>query len=590
MITVFIGFLAGVITSISPCVLPMVPILLADPAVLADEPAAAAAGSGAVAVAVAAPPSTRRSVRPYLIVAGLVLSFSLSALFGSLLLDALHLPQDFLRNAGIVVLALIGLGLLSHRFSSILEKPFARLPKRAVDTGGNGFVLGMGMGLLFAPCAGPVLATIAVVGATHRFGLHTAALTFAFALGAALPLLILALARDAIFTRAGFLRRHAGRVRTAGGVVMLVMALALTFSWTDSLQRHVPRYTEVLQDHVEGNQDAAGRLRALVADDTTAASPLATGEGCAADSEVLQQCGPAPEFTGVTDWLNTPDGKPLSLAGLRGKVVLIDFWTYSCINCQRTLPYVEGWANKYAKDGLVVVGVHSPEFAFEHVRSNVVSQAAALGVKYPIAMDNDFKTWTAYSNEYWPAEYLIDARGNVRHRSFGEGDYSISEKLIRQALAEAHADADLGQPLVTEAPEPLTVGTQETYLGYKHGLAMSGTRGKERRDVPAAYRFGGRLFQDTFALDGRWTLGPESISAGRNGARLRLDYQADKVFLVLGGTGTVRVQLDGKDIATVDVKDAPTLYNLVSRDSKGERGVLTLTFSKGVQAFAFTFG
>jgi cytochrome c biogenesis protein CcdA/thiol-disulfide isomerase/thioredoxin len=581
VITVLIGFLAGVITSISPCVLPMVPILLADPTVLGDEAVTPVAG--------------RRSVRPYLIVTGLVLSFSLSALFGSLLLDALNLPQDFLRNAGIVVLALIGLGLLSHRFASVIEKPFARLPKRAVTEfagrgGGNGFVLGLGMGLLFAPCAGPVLATIAVVGATHRFGLHTVALTVAFALGAALPLLILALARDAIFTRAGFLRRHANRVRMAGGVVMLTMALALSFSWTDPLQRHVPRYTEVLQDHVEANQDAAGRLRSLVADDANATSPLATGQGCDSGSEVLQQCGPAPEFAGVTNWLNTPDGKPLSLAALRGKVVLIDFWTYSCINCQRTLPYVEGWASKYAKDGLVVVGVHSPEFAFEHVKSNVISQAAALGVKYPIAMDNDFKTWTAYSNEYWPAEYLIDATGNVRHRSFGEGDYSISEKLIRQVLAEAHSGVDLGAPTVTAVPEPLTVGTQETYLGYHHGLALSGTKGKPVKDASATYRFGGRLYSDTFALDGPWTLGPESITAGRDGARLRLDYQADKVFLVLGGTGTVKVELDGKTVKTVDVKDAPTLYNLISRNAKDARGVLTLTFSSGVQAFAFTFG
>jgi cytochrome c biogenesis protein CcdA/thiol-disulfide isomerase/thioredoxin len=571
MITVLIGFLAGVITSLSPCVLPMVPILLADPATLDGE---------------AAP---RRSLRPYVIVTGLVLSFSLSALFGSLLLDALSLPQDLLRNAGIVVLALIGLGLLSHRVSDILEKPFARLPGRAVNTRGNGLVLGLGMGLLFAPCAGPVLATIAVVGATHRFGLHTVALTFAFAVGAALPLLALALARDAVITRAGWLRRHAMRVRMGGGVVMLAMALALTFSWTDPLQRHVPRYTEVLQDHVEANQGAAGRLRALVADETTAVSPLATGVGCASDSEELQQCGPAPEFTGVTDWLNTPDGKPLSLAGLRGKVVLVDFWTYSCINCQRTLPYVEGWANKYAKDGLVVVGVHSPEFAFEHVRSNVISQAAALGVTYPIAMDNDFRTWTAYSNEYWPAEYLIDAHGNVRHRTFGEGDYSISETLIRQVLAEAHQNADLGQPSVTQAPEPLTVGTEETYLGYGHALSLSGTKGTVRKDAMTSYRYGGRLYENTFALDGQWSIGKEAITAGR-GAQLRLNYQADKVFLVLGGTGTVKVAVDGKAIQTVDVSAAPTLYNLVAHPPKGGRGLLTLTFSPGVQAYAFTFG
>jgi hypothetical protein len=219
----------------------------------------------------------------------------------------------------------------------------------------------------------------------------------------------------------------------------------------------------------------------------------------------------------------------------------------------------------------------------------VISQAAALGVKYPIAMDNDFKTWTAYSNEYWPAEYLIDAKGIVRHRSFGEGDYSISEKLIRQVLAERQAGVDLGQPTVTEAPEPLTVGTEETYLGYHHALNLSGTKGKMRKDAMTSYRYGGRLFENTFALNGQWSIGPEAITAGR-GAQLRLNYQADKVFLVLGGVGTVRVQVDGKDIQTVDVKDAPTLYNLVAHPPKNGRGLLTLTFSPGVQAYAFTFG
>ncbi|HEX3610753.1 MAG TPA: cytochrome c biogenesis protein DipZ [Sporichthyaceae bacterium] len=591
MITILIGLLAGMITSLSPCVLPMVPILLADPATLeeSDAPAQASVEEGG-GPAVAAPPRKRVSVRrPLGIVSGLVLSFSLSALFGSIVLDAFGLPEDLLRKIGIGVLALIGVGLVSHRVAAILERPFARLPKRAVNTRGNGLVLGLGMGLLFAPCAGPVLATIAVVGATHRFGFRTITLTFAFAIGAALPLLVLALARDAILSRAGFLRRHAVRLRTTGGVVMIAMAVVLAFNLADPLQRHVPRYTEVLQSKVEENNDAASRLRSLVTGEDRKASPLATDEGCAPDSDVIQNCGPAPEFAGITSWLNTPDGKPLKISDLAGKVVLVDFWTYSCINCQRTLPYVEGWAKKYAADGLVVVGVHSPEFAFEHVKSNVVEQAARLGVRYPIALDNDFSTWNAYSNEYWPAEYLIDATGTVRHRSFGEGSYQTTENLIRQLLSQAKQGVNLGTASVGTDPEPITGGTGETYLGYGHALAVSGTAPDPVKDRPTPYRYDGRLYPDTVALNGTWTIGPQQMTAGP-GAALRLDYQADKVYLVLGGDGTVDVVLDGKHVNTVPVKGVPTLYQLTTAPPKKGRGVLQLSFGPGIQAYDFTFG
>ncbi|HEX3828325.1 MAG TPA: cytochrome c biogenesis protein DipZ [Sporichthyaceae bacterium] len=598
--TVLIGFLAGLITSISPCVLPMVPILLADPAAATDPAvpdaelaspfaATAAAASASVSVAVAAPPRRRVSVRrPLGIVAGLVLSFSLSTLFGSLVLDALGLPQDLLRHIGIAVLALIGVGLLSHRVSAVLERPFARLPRRAVNVRGNGVLLGLGMGLLFAPCAGPVLATIAVVGATHQFGVRTIALTFAFAIGAALPLLVLALARDAIFRRAGALRRHAARLRMAGGVVMIAMAMVLAFNWADPLQRHVPGYTAALQRKVEANNRAMARLHDLVDADAAKAAPAAFASNCAPGSSELQECGMAPEFTGVTAWLNTPGGRPLTMADLHGKVVLIDFWTYSCINCQRTLPYVEGWAKKYADAGLVVVGVHSPEFAFEHVRSNVTSEAAALGVNYPIAMDNDFGTWKAWANDYWPAEYLVDPTGEVRHASFGDGSYESTETLIRQMLAEAKPKSVLGSPLATD-PEPITGGTPETYLGYSHSLPISGTAPDPQQDQAVQYQYSGRQYTETIALSGTWTIGREAMTAGP-GAELRFDYQADKAYLVVGGDGTIDVAVDGVHVRTVAVHGVPTLYQLTDSPPKDGRGILTLKLGPGLEAYDFTFG
>ena len=206
------------------------------------------------------------------------------------------------------------------------------------------------------------------------------------------------------------------------------MAVAIAFDAFAGLQRAVPGYADALQ----GSAKVRKQLNAL------AGEPHTTLAKCNPNATTLVNCGPAPNFAGITTWLNTPDGKPLSLRALRGKVVLVDFWTYSCINCQRTLPHVEAWYREYAKDGFVVVGVHTPEFAFEHVVSNVRAQAAALGVRYPVAIDDSYATWDAYDNEYWPADYLIDAQGTVRHVHFGEGDYAGTEQLIRQLLTAAH--------------------------------------------------------------------------------------------------------------------------------------------------------
>jgi cytochrome c biogenesis protein CcdA/thiol-disulfide isomerase/thioredoxin len=562
---VVVGFVAGVITSLSPCVLPVLPIVLT---------------SGG---------PERRKWRPYLVIAGLVLSFALSTLFGSLVLTALGLPQTLLRDAGIAVLVLIGVGLIWQRFGDLLERPFARLSGRPVNPNGNGIVLGLGLGLLFVPCAGPVLATIAVIGANHTFSAGALALTAAFAIGCGVPLLVLAIAGDAITRRLAAIRSHARGFRIASGVVMLVVAVALAFNLTDGLQTAVPGYTEALQQSVESNSEAQGQLRGLTTpsggggnDNSTAAAP---GANCQPGGETLQDCGKAPEFTGITDWLNS---QPLTLAGLRGKVVLIDFWTYSCINCQRTLPHVESWYSAYHQDGLEIIGVHTPEFAFEHDTGNIKAQAQSLGVKYPIAVDNNYATWNAYSNQYWPAEYLIDASGVVRHVNFGEGDYSGTEQLIRQLLTSAKSTVDL--PPATEVADttPSEQQTPETYLGSQYApLHVSG-------DTPSgnsnqAFQFPPSLEPDTFALAGTWKAAdPESITSGA-GAKLELSYQAKDVYLVLGGSGTVTVQVDGQTTQTIAVSGVPKLYTPVDNGSY-KRSTLTLSFTPGVDAYDFTFG
>jgi cytochrome c biogenesis protein CcdA/thiol-disulfide isomerase/thioredoxin len=559
---VVVGFLAGVITSLSPCVLPVLPIVLT---------------SGG---------PQRRKWRPYLVIAGLVLSFALSTLFGSLVLSALGLPQTLLRDAGIAVLVLIGVALLWPRFGDLLERPFARLSGRPVNPNGNGIVLGLGLGLLFVPCAGPVLATIAVIGTNHTFSAGALVLTAAFAIGCGVPLLVLAVAGDAITRRVAAIRSRARGFRMVSGVVMLVVAVAIAFNLTDGLQTAVPGYTEALQQSVENNGEAQGELHKLNtpgsgSSDNTAAAP---GVNCAPGGQTLQDCGKAPELTGITDWLNT---QPLTLAGLRGKVVLIDFWTYSCINCQRTLPHVESWYSAYHQAGLEIIGVHTPEFAFEHDTSNIKAQARSLGVKYPIAVDNNYATWNGYGNQYWPAEYLIDAGGHVRHVNFGEGDYSGTEQLIRQLLTSASSTVDL--PAETEVADttPAEQQTPETYLGSQYApLHTSG--GTPSGSTPQSFQFPPSLEPDTFALGGSWKAADaESITSGP-GAKLELSYQAKYVYLVLGGSGTVTAQANGQT-QTIAVSGVPKLYTLVD-NGPYQRSTLTLDFTSGVDAYDFTFG
>jgi thiol-disulfide isomerase/thioredoxin len=366
------------------------------------------------------------------------------------------------------------------------------------------------------------------------------------------------------------------------GVVLVVTALLIGLNLTDGLQRALPGYTNALQSHIENNasaQQALGQVTGNVVSGALA--------NCTPASPVLQQCGKAPALVGISRWLNTPGDKPLTLAGLRGHVVLVDFWTYSCINCQRTLPHVEAWNRAYAKDGLTVIGVHTPEFAFEHVTSNVAQAASQLGVHYPIAQDNDYDTWNAYKNNYWPAEYLIDAKGDVRHVDFGEGEYGQTETFIRQLLVKA--DPTVVLPPRTDVPDrtPTEETTPETYLGYGHGTADLVDQTVEE-DMMASYQAPSSVPQDGYAYSGEWSIGNEASTAGKN-ATLELNFIAQDVYLVLGGRGTIDVSVNGVPTHTITVGGEPKLYQLVGA-ANAESGLLSLKVSPGVQAYDFTFG
>jgi len=307
----------------------------------------------------------------------------------------------------------------------------------------------------------------------------------------------------------------------------------------------------------------------------------------AAIKSSLPDLGRAPNFTGIVSWFNTPGNQPLTLAGLRGKVVLVDFWTYSCINCQRSLPHVEGWYNDYKKDGLVVVGVSTPEFAFEHEVANVMSAAGHLGIDYPVAIDNNYGTWDAYNNEYWPAEYLIDPTGEVRAYDFGEGGYGAMESNIRSLLT---ANGVTGLPARTDVPDktPTNQLTQESYLGYSELNVDNFVGTPIGDDKTIDYHAPSSVPINNLAFDGTWTDHSQEATSGDD-ARLFLHFEADDVYLVMGGTGTVDVSLNGQHLQSISVSGIPTLYTLYSGTDL-RTGELTLSFSPGVQAYDFTFG
>ncbi|MFL6061872.1 MAG: cytochrome c biogenesis protein DipZ, partial [Marmoricola sp.] len=432
MITLgLIGLVGGMIAGISPCILPVLPIVLMS---------TSAAGTTDGATEPALDP--RRDRTPYLVVAGLAVSFSIFTLLGALILSALPIPDDAIRWTGLVVLVLLGLGMIVPAVERVLERPFSRL---SAGTGGNrrGFVLGLALGAVYVPCAGPVLAAITVAGATGHIGWKTVVLTVAFAIGTSIPLLAFALAGQRMAERIRAFRTRQRTVRTVAGVVVIGLALALTFNLTDAIQRAVPDYTSALDNAAHTTQRVRDALGSEQREDLSTCADDATTD--------LQNCGPAPRFAGISSWFNTPGDDPVTAAQLAGKVVLVDFWAYSCINCQRAIPHVEAWYSKYKDDGLVVVGVHTPEYAFEHDRSNVEDGAKRLGITYPVALDNDYGTWDNYGNSSWPAEYLVDAQGQVRHVAIGEGDYAGTEQLIRRLLTDAHPGAKL--PGSTDVPD-----------------------------------------------------------------------------------------------------------------------------------------
>ncbi|MFW2513662.1 cytochrome c biogenesis protein CcdA [Demequina sp. SO4-13] len=561
-----VGLVSGIITAVSPCVLPVLPAILTS-----------SIQDGA---------ASKR--RPVVVVAGLVTSFAVFTLLGGLLLSSLGLPQDVLRWAGIVVLALVGLGLAIPPLGELLQRPFERIGPPQLKRDGNGFVMGLALGLVFVPCAGPILASITVLAATNGFSWSLVALTLSFSVGIAVPLLVFGLAGQAMGGRIRAVREHLRAIRIGSGVVLLATALVVATNVAEPLQRWVPGVLASAQKAIEDNDAVRDELDVLTGRDDAQAG---TGDALTFDqceegpADELQNCGPARDLVGVHDWLNTEDGQALDIDELTsgGGVVLIDFWTYSCINCQRTFPFLTGWDERYRDDGLTIIGVHSPEFTFEKVTSNVADAAERYGIEYPIAIDNDFETWREWDQRFWPAHYLIDQDGVVRQVHYGEGRYEETEALIQELL-----DAEPAPP-VAENPGGHTQGrTPEIYLGYGR-LEYADNSVQVRRDETADFDHHELPQRDHFVYLGEWTVTEEHALSGAD-ARLMIDFYAADAHLVMAGEGEVRVTLmnDENYERVVEVDGVSDLYDLYEGAPVDD--VMILELSPGIEAYAFTFG
>jgi cytochrome c biogenesis protein CcdA/thiol-disulfide isomerase/thioredoxin len=587
---ILFGFVAGAATALSPCVLPVLPIALS----------AGATGG-------------RR--RPLGVVAGLAVSFTFATVALVYVISALGLPDDLLRTLAIVVLIVFGVTLMVPPLADRVEawlSSFGAGRFGTVDGGGEGFwsgtALGASLGLVYAPCAGPILAGVITVSASQPFTAGRLAVALSYGIGSAAVLYVLMLGGRRL---AAPLSRRGPRLQIAMGAVMVVVALAMLGEYDIRFQNRIASdLPSFLVNPTHGLEDTAAARDALAeikgeeahgvggraANHEAAPTAAARAAG---PSSGLPTYGPAPEFVDNQRWFNTPGGRPLTMRGLRGRVVLVDFWTYSCINCLRTLPYLKAWDRRYRKDGLTIVGVHSPEFPFEKDAGNVEEAIERNGIAYPVAQDNDLATWSAWGNQYWPAEYFVDARGRVRFAHFGEGEYGKKEHVIRELLAEAGHEPGAGGAGAHGIAASAGVTTPETYLG-----AARAERFTNPQLSPGTHDFGDptRPAANEFAYRGRWRIGLESATA--KGGSLDLNFGARRVYMVLGpggggNAGRMEVLLDGRPIqpaqagsdvhgATVEIA-SQRLYELVDLP-RVEHHMLTLRPQAGVTGYSFTFG
>ena len=575
MLLILLAYLGGVLTIVSPCILPVLPFVFAR------------AGR-----------SFMRSTLPLLV--GMAATFAIVATLAAVGGGWAVRANAIGRWAALILLALFGLALVFPKISDRLTRPLVALGSRLSERQGkqesvwSSVVLGAATGLLWAPCAGPILGIIFTAAAIQGASFNTTLLLLAYALGAATSLALALLVGGKLFAR---MKRSLGaseRIRQVLGVLVLVGVAAIALGLDT---RVLAKLSSAQTASIESS--LARKLGASDVADNKRPMTNARGE---LDLPVL---GTLPTLEGLGPWFNST---PLTKAELKGKVVLIDFWTYSCINCIRSVPHINAWHNKYKDDGLVIIGVHAPEFAFERDPANVKKAIEDLGVRYPVALDNKYLLWRALKNQYWPAKYFVDAQGRIRYFHRGEGDYETSERVIRQLLAEAgrKPDAGLAEASGSGAQASAAWGrirSPETYIGYARAENFVSPGGL-LRDQPKTYS-GAPLKLNDWSLEGRWQDGRESARSLGGGAKINFRFNARDLHLVLGSTTgkpiRFRVTLDGKapgadagsdiDAQGYGVITDERLYQLIRQKGAIRERSFTITFlDPSVEAFAFTFG
>jgi cytochrome c biogenesis protein CcdA/thiol-disulfide isomerase/thioredoxin len=604
MTIVILVFLGGVLTILSPCILPVLPFVFA------------------------------RSEQKFLtnglpMLAGMAVTFAaiatLAAVGGSW---AVRVNQ-YGRVFALVLLTVFAATLLSTRLADWLARPFVALGNRLAQSNPeaagrvtllNSLLLGIATGLLWAPCAGPILGLILTGAAISGPNARTTLLLFAYAAGAATSLAVALLAGGRVFA---FLKKSLGTgewIRRGLGVAVLVAVVAIVFGWDSTVPTRLSlngtnSLEQSLIDKIHPQSAGAPGGSTMAMSNSTMAMSNTKADGHAMMMSAAKSAGnlpvegEIPAFAGATLWLNSP---PLTPESLRGKVVVVDFWTYSCINCLRALPYVESWYQKYKDHGLVVIGVHAPEFAFEKDPNNVRRAVTDLKITYPVALDNDYAIWQAFNNQYWPAHYFIDATGRIRAHHFGEGNYEESEQIIRTLLTEAGQSElpppGMGQPRAVGVEAPADEAhdqSPETYVGYRRADNFA-SPGGFAQDQARVYSAPAALKLNQWALSGSWNVDPEKAVLGASGGKIEFRFYARDLHLVLGPGSDgkpvrFRVTLDGAapaashgadtDSSGAGIIDRQRLYQLIRQSGDVGEHVFSIEFlDPGVQAYSFTFG